>query len=231
MKTYTKRDVVRLTAATASLVTRWCDIEAIVPDGGLPGGKGKHRQFSFWNLMEFEIGAALHARGIGPGGFQMILRNLRRLDPETYASGLRDSLAGRTEAALAVLTPEARAAEIRRLNKAWGAGPVPMRAYTFADGLRDLNAELAGAGDSDAKRWALVKHPATRPSMAYLFVHSAAPDLYLGSLHTTLEILDSWLTIAAHAPQLKAGFGGAAAVIVDLRSILDSLERATGDRL
>ena len=91
MKSYTLNDVVRVADATAPTVRGWLRQSVLTADVAPPGGRGKHRRFSFVNLVEARVVSRLHHQwNMPPAVLRQSVLMLRLIDPRAGQTRLAD---------------------------------------------------------------------------------------------------------------------------------------------
>jgi DNA-binding transcriptional MerR regulator len=113
LKAYTLADIAAVAGShvTTSLVNAWANKGVIVPDIDGRHGRGRHRQFSFRNLLEVRVVAELHILGLPPDVLRMATAALR-LFPLKLSEVYKPTLASKRDDPFAVwmrlLSPEQR---------------------------------------------------------------------------------------------------------------------------
>jgi hypothetical protein len=113
LKAYTLADIAAVAGAhvTTSLVTAWANTGVIVPDIEGRRGRGRHRQFSFRNLLEARVVAELHILGLPSDVLRMATAALR-LFPLKLSEVYKPTLARKRDDPFGVwmrlLSPEQR---------------------------------------------------------------------------------------------------------------------------
>lgn len=211
---YSQSDVVQLAGTKAHQIENWTRNGWLMPGSGLTG-RGHHRRFSFPDLVDASVGAALSWFHVPfPALFRDVrVKTLRELLPDFWSNFLslsdeeivRDHVRGaRTDppaAQVAEYNAHLEPGEKRMTEKAWRKGR-----------SRSLGAWRADA-EQVYRSWLLIRNPATRPAGAYLSL-LITPD---EGRHTFGHFT-------------KPGEGLAdASLVINLVKILENLERATGD--
>jgi DNA-binding transcriptional MerR regulator len=78
-RTYSLSEVQAFTGASLSNLQHWTSTGLIVADDKTPRGSGRHRQYSFRNLVEVAIAVDAHAAGLQSAGIGVILDRWRNL--------------------------------------------------------------------------------------------------------------------------------------------------------
>jgi hypothetical protein len=238
MASYTFADVMRITGANKSEMTHWTREEIVRADVAPGGGPGRHRKFSFLNLLEASIAVELNRLSAPVYVIRNLVSYVRWLEME----GCRDPEAPRRY----IKDLLAHAASMRGAST--GRKPTGKKLKTFTkaemDRILERTLDVQKHLLDDTQAWFIYRHPLPSWRDKYSWIgltYSFEAGAHVRFADLFGEVLDEWrrhggvhhtsLILVPKGKSVSLDLYGRAAVVVSLGGILADLEKRTGDSL